>query len=131
MAFKAISRTHREWVTLDCDPNAKDADTESRTEFLIGPLTARQLAAAKDRATHISRAGVDNSVEMEFRGNVSALETVTLGLHGWRRFTDADGNAVEFNVENIELLGLEAVRELASKIEALSRADLSDRKSAS
>ena len=128
MAFKSLNLSHREWVSLDCDP-----DKENPTQFQVRPLSARELSACKDAATTFrARAGTNGTAEemdAQFNANFSNCEIVNKGLVNWKNFVTEDGVDVEFKKnKGVDLLPLDAVRELSDKIEKLSVVELDEAK---
>lgn len=136
MALRGISRSTDTPHESDLD-DAKG--TPQATRFFLRPLDVATNAKLADSATTVSGDG-----DIHINAQATAVEYVRHGLVGWANFLDQDGNDIPFKTvkrtvgarngvelasdESLDALGLELVRDLASKIRSLSSVSKADAK---
>jgi len=75
---------------------------EEQTVFTLKRLSARENAQIEDgvgasiRAADVANGNINAKIGIEQSPGTTVIETLRIGLRGWKRFFDADGEAVVF-----------------------------------
>jgi hypothetical protein len=116
MAIVGLSSASTRKVELSSDP-AKG--TPEATRFIIGSLSAREMAGIKDKSSKF-----DSKGNFSNEGNKAALEVVRLGLKGWENFLDADGKEIAFLTEEVSNINKKTTVAAYASLDRLSFTDL-------
>lgn len=89
---------------------------DDKTVFIVGQLDAFTAANITDRLAKYSlnNNGSEELASISLNKNELDVDTVRLGLKGWRNLQDKDGNEVQFKTASESFKGL-GNREVASK----------------
>lgn len=120
MAFRALSVSEPQRVTLESDP-----DKENPTVFLVAPLSSKEMARIMDASSTMMPQPTDdnpNALKINFHGNQGSLEIVRKAVKGWENLPGVDepNDKRKCGEVLIDNLHLDVIRELALKIRNLS-----------